>query len=140
MRANTLIELYNEMQRAGIYFFDLPLQGTKAATIQNAAGAGVFLDGTAIDSLAEELCLLAHEYGHIQTGATHALDSPLDLVERHEYRADKYAVHRLLSKEELRAAAKKGYTEVWQLAEYFGVTEDFIRRAEYVFQCESDPD
>ena len=56
--------------------------------------------------------------------------------ERHEYRADKWAVHALLPRQELERAVKEGCTEVWELAERFGLTEDFIRRAAYVYRCE----
>ena len=38
--------------------------------------------------------------------------------------------------EELERAVKEGCTEVWELAERFGLTEDFIRRAAYVYRCE----
>ena len=36
----------------------------------------------------------------------------------------------------MKQAIDDGYTEVWQLAEQFGVTEDFIRRADYIYRCE----
>ncbi len=36
---------------------------------------------------------------------------------------------------ELTAAIDKGYTERWQLAELFGVTEEFINRAVYIYKA-----
>ena len=30
-------------------------------------------------------------------------------------------------------AMKNGYTEIWQLAEYFGITEDMVKYALWVY-------
>ena len=37
-------------------------------------------------------------------------------------------VKRALSEDELDKAIAEGYTEMWDLAEHFGVTEDFMRK------------
>lgn len=62
------------------------------------------------------------------TGATHEVNSPFDLVAKHEYKADKWAIERALSVVELDDAVAEGHTEIWDLAEYFCVTEDFMRK------------
>lgn len=82
-----------------------------------------------IHSSAEELVVVAHEGGHISTGATHKVNSPYDLIEKHEYKADKWAVQKLIPEEELDEAVASGCTELWQLAEHFAVTEEFMRKA-----------
>ena len=46
-----------------------------------------------------------------------------------ENRADKWAVRQIISVEDLDTAIAAGYTEIWQLAEYFDVTEQFMRKA-----------
>ncbi len=136
MNIDALISLYNEFQREGVLVFDYPQQDTKAVTIRNDSGYGIFIDTSHMETISEELCVLAHEGGHCATGATHAVCSPLDLIEKHEYKADKHASHRLIKPEKLKAAIANGYTEFWQLADFFGVTEDFIRRADYIYRCE----
>ena len=80
-------------------------------------------------SAPERYTALLHETGHCETGAFYNLHSPFDLVDKQEYRANKWAVENAITKEALEQAAGQGYTEAWQLAEYFGVTEDFIRFA-----------
>lgn len=77
--------------------------------------------------------MLAHELGHCATGYTHQSDSPLDLVCQHEYKANKWAVERFLPFSDSQAAVKDGYTEIWELAEYFSVSEEFIRWALYYY-------
>lgn len=136
MNTNTLLSLYNELQRDGILVFEHPQKSTKAVTIRNPLGYGIFIDTNHIETAAEELSILAHEYGHCATCATHAICSPLDLIEKHEYKADKFAAHRLIDPAEMKKAIANGYTEVWQLAERFGVTEDFLQRTMYIYQCE----
>lgn len=136
MGMNILLSLYRELQREGILVFEYTQRESKAVTVGNSSGYGIFLDSTRFETAAEELSVLAHEFGHCATGATHAVGSPLDLIEKHEYKADKWAAHRLLPPDKLREAADAGVTETWELAERFGVTEAFVRRTLYIYQCE----
>lgn len=131
-----LFMLYKAMYDEGIHLYDYRLEGEKAVTIAMEQQYGVFIDTRAIETVSEETTLIAHELGHCVTGSTHSVSSPLDLIEKHEYKADKYAVHTLITADELVEAIRAGYTETWQLAEYFGVTEAFIRRTTYIYQCE----
>lgn len=133
---NKLFELYKAMYDEGIRLYDYRLDGEKAVTIALDQQYGIFIDTRAIETMSEETTVIAHEFGHCATGSTHRVSSPLDLIEKHEYKADKFAAHQLISPEELQEAIRAGYTESWQLAEYFGVTEAFIRRTAYIYQCE----
>ena len=136
-----LIDLYIWLHKEKVSLFvrHLPFSdsNTKSATIcLHAKNKGVFIDGSRLQTRAEEKSALAHECGHCATGTTHQVSSPLDLVGRHEYKADKWAAHYLIPPEELLQALEDGCTEPWELAERFGVAEDFIRRTEYIYQCE----
>jgi hypothetical protein len=48
---------------------------------------------------------------------------------RHEHKADKWAVEQLVPDWALDDAIAQGCTELWELAERFGVTESFMRKA-----------
>ena len=130
-----LDSLYQWLHEKGVYLFDrqLPFSNgaTKALTVELKASNdyGIFLDKGRLKSKAEEVSALAHEAGHCATGATHELSSPFDLIEKHESKADKWAIERLVSSDELDAAVADGHTEIWDLAEHFGLTEDFMRKA-----------
>ena len=50
-----------------------------------------------------------------------------------EYRANKWAIKKLAPKDEMITAMKDGNTEIWQLAEYFGITEDMVKFAMWVY-------
>lgn len=78
---------------------------------------------------AQERTQLAHEIGHCETGSFYSRYIKVDSRQRHENRADKWAVKKMISAEALDEAVAQGYTELWNLAEHFNVTEDFIKKA-----------
>lgn len=130
-----LNNLYQWLDKKGVLLFDrqLPFSNgqTKAVTVQlkeNSAW-GIFMDLGRMETKSEEYSAVLHESGHYATGATHQMNSPYDLVEKHENKADKWAVEHLLSESDLDAAVADGNTELWQLAERFGVTEDLMKKA-----------
>lgn len=134
--AEKLIQLYESMYLDGLKLYDYRLIENKAATICINGDYHIFIDTQRTESIADETCAVAHEYAHCKTGTTHSVYSSFELISKHEYKADKWAVHKLLPFEEYQQALQEGYTEIWQLAERFNVTEDFIRRADYIYQCE----
>ncbi|MBQ3491021.1 MAG: ImmA/IrrE family metallo-endopeptidase [Oscillospiraceae bacterium] len=99
------------------------------ATIRDEGNYAVFLDFTKIRStrLLRGVCL--HELGHVATGALHKVDSPYELVERSEYRANRWATETYLSEEAFREAFAEGYAELWELAEYFDLPEKCVADA-----------
>ncbi len=99
------------------------------ATIRDRGMYAVFLDFGKIRStrLLRGVCF--HELGHAATGALHKVDSPYELVERSEYRANRWAAEQYLTEEDFRAAFALGYTELWQLAEYFDLPESDVAQA-----------
>lgn len=99
------------------------------ATVRDGADYAVFLDFTKIRStrLLRGVCF--HELGHAATGALHKVDSPYELVERSEYRANRWAAETYLTEEDFRCAFSDGCRELWQLAEYFDLPESDIAGA-----------
>lgn len=80
-------------------------------------------------TVADETVKLAHELGHCETGSFYSRTAALDLRQKHENRADRWAIKKLVPKDELEEAVSRGCCEAWELAEHFGVTEPFIRKA-----------
>ena len=78
---------------------------------------------------AQERTQLAHEIGHCETGSFYSRYIKVDSRQRHENRADKWAIQKMISEEALDDAVAQGYTETWNLAEHFNVTEEFIKKA-----------
>ena len=99
------------------------------ATIRDQGFYAVFLDFTKIPSTRMLRGVCCHELGHAATGALHKVDSPFELVERSEYRAARWVAENYLTAELFREAFAAGYTELWQLAEFFDLPEDCVETA-----------
>lgn len=99
------------------------------ATIRDEGFYGVFLDFTQIKSTRLLRGVCYHELGHVATGALHKVDSPYELIERSEYRANRWAAEHFLTADAFQEAFSSGCTEVWQLEEYFDLPETEIRAA-----------
>lgn len=99
------------------------------ATIRDDGYYAVFLDFSKIHStrLIRGVCI--HELGHVATGALHKVDSPYELVERSEYRAKRWTAEQFLTEDGFREAFRLGYTELWQLSEYFDLPERDVQAA-----------
>ena len=117
-----------EEQSVPIWRFDLPENGS--VSVQGADGqCWIGVDAGILDGGMQERVHLAHELGHCLTGSFYSPYTRVDSRRRHEYRADKFAVKTLIPVEELDDAVAEGCTELWELAERFGVTEDYMRKA-----------
>ena len=109
-----------------ILYDGAPSQGT---TIRDGDLYAIFLDFTQIRSTRVLKGTCYHEVGHAATGALHKVDSPFETVERSEYRANRWATEHFLTADDFRCAFAAGYTELWQLAEYFDLPEQDVKNA-----------
>ena len=109
-----------------IPFSGIPQPG---ATIRDRGEYAVFLDFDQIKSTRLLRGVCCHELSHVATGALHKVASPYDLVERSEYRANRYAAHHYLTVEDFRDAFACGCRELWELAEYFDLPEQDVKNA-----------
>ena len=115
--------LYKYAENHNIDIDYLPLRDTKALSIPG----GIALNSNKLKTLSELTEYIAHELGHQATCSFYKVNSKFETRTRMEERATRWAVEQLIPSEDLINAFKKGYTEVWQLAEYFDMSEDFIR-------------
>ena len=84
-----------------IPFIGCPQPG---ATIRDDGYYAVFLDFSQIQSTRLLRGVCYHELGHVATGALHKVDSPYELAERSEYRANRWSVRTFLPKEAFQEA------------------------------------
>lgn len=109
-----------------IPYLNAPSEGT---TIRDEDYYAIFLDITKLRSIKIYNGVCLHEVGHVATGALHKVDSPYETVERSEYRANRWGFENYLRAEEFKEAFAAGYTELWQLSDYFDLPEETIRKA-----------
>ena len=122
--------LYDFARQQNIEVIPFPMQENGSMSIQMESGQCVIgMDRSVTDGATQERVHLGHEIGHCVTGSFYSIHTAVDCRQRHENKADKWAIQTLVPVEELDAAIAGGRTEFWELAELFGVTEDFIRKA-----------
>ncbi len=121
------INLYNAAEKSGIIIekFELPLN--KSISALSNGRCYIALDSSVTG--AEEKVCLAHELGHCETMSFYNVYSPLDVRGKHEVRAERWAIKKLIPKTAYHSALEQGYTEVNSLAEYFNVTPEFMQKA-----------
>ena len=106
------------------------------ATVRDHGYYAVFLDFSQITGTRLLRGVCYHELGHLATGALHKVSSPFELVERSEHRANRWAAEHFLTREDLEEAFHSGYTQLWELAEYFDLPESDIQSAlDYWTNC-----
>lgn len=109
----------------------IPFQGVPApgATIRDGRRYAVFLDFSQIPTTRLLRGVCCHEMSHVATGALHKVSSPYELVERSEYRANRYMAQKFLTEAAFREAFSAGCRELWQLAEWFDLPQEDVEKA-----------
>lgn len=122
-------ELEDIIKQEDILFIETDSKKQPSKAMQDLDGCAIFFNDKAFATTAKKREVLYHETGHCVTGSFYNIYSPFDIRQKHENTADRWAIKELLPFDEMRGAMREGYTEVWELAEYFDVTESFVRRA-----------
>lgn len=122
--------LYDYARQQNIEVLQFPMKDNGSMSIMTDDGSCyIGMDQFVQDGNAQERVHLGHELGHCATGSFYSIHTAVDCRQRHENRADKWAVNKLIPVCDLDAAVANGCTEIWELAEQFGVTEQFMKKA-----------
>lgn len=126
-------DLYDFAEQLNIAIFSFPLPNSKSLALEDSDdNCYIGIDDERLESSKDERVHIAHEIGHCVTGAFYNEYSPVDNRGKFEAIADRWAVKKLINKDELKKQIKRGL-EIWELAEYFSVTEDFIQKAFHLY-------
>ena len=117
--------IYQEAEADGISVHFLHMEAQPSLSVPGHMA----IDIEKLPTTAEESTAAVHEIGHINTGSFYNIYSPFNNRRKCENRADRNAIQRYINKDELLCLLKRGITQPWELAEYFGFTEDFIKKA-----------
>ena len=122
-------ELHEIASKEDIEIIDIKGYNIDSMSIQTDSGnCYIGIDGRNMTE-SEEVVHKAHELGHCMTGSFYNRYSKFDLISKHERRADVWAIKKLVKEDELIDAFEHGIIEIWELAEYFDVTEEFMIKA-----------
>lgn len=126
----SVLYLYDMANEQNIEVIRYPMEENGSMSIMLEDGSCfIGIDASVCDGDIQERVHMGHELGHCATGSFYNRYSDFDLRQRHENRADKWAIAQLVPVDELDEAVANGCTELWELAEWFGVTEQFIKKA-----------
>lgn len=124
-----VLALYRYAEQHNIDITKLSMRRAKSLSAPIFDGYVVALDPGKIKTIAEEYCALVHEIkGHCDNHAFYNQFASCDIKAKKENIADRAAIEYTLTADDLDAAVADGYTTIWDLAEHFGVTEDFMRK------------
>lgn len=95
---------------------------------------GLYIDGNValsnkIETTARKACVLAEELGHYHTTVGNILDQDDTNNRKQERTARKWAYEKLVPIENIQFAFADGHTEIWDMAEYLDLDEEFLREA-----------
>ena len=121
--------LHDRAAKLNIPVLTYPLPLTRSMSIRTEAGCVIGMDASVQDGGKRERAHLSHELGHCATGSFYCRYASRDLRERHENRADKWAIRELIPLRAFDDAIATGHTTIWELADHFGVPEQFMRKA-----------
>ena len=117
-----------DTENIALMVLDIPENGSMC--IQTDAGRSyIGMDYQVLSTMGSIRVHLAHELGHCTSDSFYNRYTSFDIRQKHENRADKWAIKKLVPKDELDDAVSRGITEPWDLAEHFNVTEDFMKKA-----------
>lgn len=129
----TLDELHCIAKQSDISILHTDCEKSGSMSIVSESGRCYIGIDNGIASETDELVRTAHEVGHCKTGAFYSIYTLLPEVSKMEYKADKWAIQQLIPPNELYSAIENGCRDDWSLADYFGVTANFVRRALYIY-------
>ena len=125
-----VLDLYVLAEQQNIEVIETALPHNGSLSIMDDSGnCYIGIDESVMDGDALELVHIGHELGHCVTGSFYTIHAAIDHRQRHENRADKWAISHLIPVDALDEAVADGCCEIWELAERFGVTEQFMKKA-----------
>lgn len=120
-------DLYGIAEKRGHVVVCESLTETPSLSLQTNKRCYIAIDQRL--NVQQEREALAHELGHCEYGGFYNRYSKYDIRAKAERRADKWAFAKLVPYGQLMQALRHGVTEVWDLAELFDVSCEFMQRA-----------
>ena len=122
-------ELLNEAEQDNITVVYRPMRGN----IKGLYYDRVIALNKNIDTTAEKTCVLAEELGHYYTSCGDILDQKITTNRKQEEKAKRWAVQRLVSLNDFICAFRSGARNKFEVAEYLGITEEFLDKIVEVY-------
>ena len=107
----------------------------KGCCLVNDNGAAIMINKRAVENSRCELCILAEEVGHLETGSTLPFGDYLSpkykrwLKVKNEIHAKRWAIKELLPFNDIQSAINRGCDTDYEIVKELGVTHEFFGQA-----------
>lgn len=120
--------LYNVLENENINYSNHKLINSSGMIAHYEDVTVIIVDEKQNDTAISMNTTLIQELGHYFSGAYYKTNSPFELIEKMEHKADKQAWEKFFPYEKIRELMHNGLTTVTQLAEYFDVESPYMAR------------
>lgn len=117
-------KLLDEARENGLIVKEKPLQSGDGRIYNNRIAIRESIETTTCKA-----CVLAEELGHYYTSVGNILNQDNSNNRKQERLARKWAYEKITPIENILFAATDGHTEIWDMAEYLDVDEEFLKDA-----------
>ncbi len=119
--------IYRIAEENNIPIVNVKMQKAEALSVTMGGSCIIAIDSRKVRSSADYKVKSVHELGHCITGAFYDETCPVTPRGRLERRANNWAIRTVATRKQVTDLIKNGSTELWQLAEGLGVTEEFMK-------------
>lgn len=126
--------VYDYLYNQGVYVDRDNLNGHIALSMKMGSDFTITINKSLQLTMKQEFSAVIHEEGHYDSGTTHFVSSPYQLIRKHEYNANRRAVLKHINIDELKNVMREGLVYIYQLAEHFDVTDEFMETAIKIYR------
>lgn len=120
--------LYNVLENENIHYSNHKLKNSSGMIAHYKDVTAIIVDEAKTNTTISRNTVLIQELGHYFSGSYYKTNSPFDLVEKMEHKADKKSWEKFFPYEQIKELMHKGLTTVTQLAEYYDVEAPYMAR------------
>ena len=121
-------DLYDILDKEGIYYINHKLVSTRAAIACYKGITVIVVDDTQIDNEASEITVIVQELGHYFSDSYYRENSSFDLIENMEHKADIVAWLEFFPYQEIKYLKSIGIKSTSSIASYFNVEPSYMAR------------
>lgn len=128
----TINEVFDEIEQNNIAIENVRFKNKKASIMSYKDNAIMCIDYSKFNDTKEEKIAVAEENEHYNVGTFYKFNSPLQLIDKLEYKTRKRTYNKLIPFSELKKMLQKGY-KLDELSDYFGVPEKDVFMAYFLY-------
>lgn len=122
------ISLYNVLENENIHYSNHKLYNSSGMIAHYKDITAIIVDESITNTTISRNTVLIQELGHYFSGSYYKTNSPFELIEKMEYKADKTAWKEFFPYEKIVELMKNGITTATEIADYFNVEIPYMAK------------